>query len=307
MSRSKVVVACGDAEQAQTLFALLWELAEPQSAAVALSAAPAAGRIEVYDLDVVAAADLVRRAAGLLGLAPLSPTVEPVPDENWLARSQAGLPPVGAGRFVVYGRHDRSRVVHGRNALLIEAGEAFGTGHHATTQGCLAALDRILRRHRPRRMLDVGCGTGVLAIAVARARSGTAVFATDIDPTAVRVAAANVRANGVHARVSVSAARGIPRYEAPYDLVAANILAGPLVGLARDMARAMRAGGIAILSGMLTRETAQVAAAYRAAGFVLMAQRHSAEWTTVTLKRRACEIPLPTRKARRCRSGSPAV
>src|SRR5262245_56599525 len=178
-------------------------------------------RIEAYGPDPSGSDGLARRIADLAGLEPDTLTVEPVPDENWIARSQAQLPPVRAGRFVVHGRHDRARVVHGRNTNLIEAGEAFGTGHHATTRGCLEAIDAVVRRRRPHRVLDVGCGAGVLAIAAARALPGAAVHATDIDPTAVRVAAANARINGAHRRLSLAAVQGVPQRAAaamPYDL-----------------------------------------------------------------------------------------
>ena len=218
------------------------------------------------------------------------PAVEIVPDENWVSLSQAALPPVEAGRFVVHGSHDRARVGFRLSALEVEAGEAFGTAHHATTQGCLIALDRLTRQRTFTRVLDLGCGSGVLAIAAARALPDASVVASDIDPIATDVARANAALNRVGARIRFATAVGLDhpllRRGAPYDLVLANILAGPLIELAPALRPAMAQGGLAVLSGLLVTQAAQVIAAYRAAGFHLTNRQDIAGWSTLTLTRR---------------------
>ncbi|MGI9404271.1 MAG: 50S ribosomal protein L11 methyltransferase, partial [Hyphomicrobium sp.] len=216
--------------------------------------------------------------------------VSPVPDLNWVAMSQAALPPVTAGRFTVHGSHDSSRVPRGPNAILIEAGEAFGTAHHATTLGCLLAIDRLTRATSFRRVLDLGCGSGVLAIAASRALPKAQIFATDFDAQSVAVAAQNMRANGVDQRVALARAHGLDhhalRHAAPFDLVIANILAGPLCTLASDVDKVTRRGGVLVLSGILNSEAAGVTAAYRAHGFSLKEHRRMDGWSTLTFFKR---------------------
>ena len=160
--------------------------------------------------------------------------IAPMPQQDWVRQSLEGLAPVTAGRFFLHGSHDRERRRPGGISLEIDAGTAFGTGHHGTTEGCLMALDRILKRRTPANILDVGCGTGVLAIAAAKA-TGRPALASDIDPEAVRVTLANAALNGVKPLVGSFVAAGLshPRIAAggPYDLIFANILARPLVAL----------------------------------------------------------------------------
>ena len=197
--------------------------------------------------------------------------VERVDDRDWVAQVRAELTPVAAGRFVVYGSHDRARVPVNRIGLEIEAAQAFGTGHHATTQGCLVALDRLARAGlRPRRVADIGGGTGVLAMAAARLWPVRAV-AGDIDPVATATARENVAANGRRRRGSPASPRRVPASAAAgggaFDLVFANILAGPLRRMARELARAQAPGGVAILSGVLARQAAGVLATYRGWGY----------------------------------------
>jgi ribosomal protein L11 methyltransferase len=217
-------------------------------------------------------------------------TLEAVPEINWVAVSQAALPPVEAGRFTVHGSHDRDRVRHRRYCIEIDAGEAFGTAHHATTYGCLLAIDALARQRPPRRVLDLGCGSGVLAIAAARVWPKAHIAASDIDPTSVAVARENALRNGVVRRIDFRARAGLgPAHRAGsrrYELIASNILARPLKALACDIARAMRPGGRAILSGLLVREAASVMAAYVAAGFSVKGRREIEGWAILDLERR---------------------
>lgn len=216
----------------------------------------------------------------------LTVRTEDLVDADWLAMSLSGLPPVRAGRFFVYGAHDRGRAPASTVNLRIEAGAAFGTGHHGTTTGCLMAFDDLLKRERFERVLDVGCGTGVLAIAAARTGSRVAV-GTDIDPVSVRIANENATLNRARARFFHAAGlddRRI-RAEAPYDLVFANILAPPLVALSQDIKTALRLGGVAILSGLLRTQERRVTAAYLSRGFRLESRIRRDAWSALVLRR----------------------
>jgi len=207
---------------------------------------------------------------------------------DWVANSLAGLRPVRAGRFLVHGAHDRSRVKANDVAIEIEAGLAFGTGHHGTTRGCLLHFDRLLKRRRPKRVLDVGCGAGVLAIAAAKVLRRK-VRLGDIDPVAVEVANANARLNGVgalcHAIVSRGVENGRLREAAPYDLVFANILAKPLRLLAPSLAGVISADGEAIVSGLLLADVPGVLASWRAQGFDLAERIELEGWASLRLQR----------------------
>ncbi len=212
-----------------------------------------------------------------------------VEDRDWVAQVRAELTPVEAGRFVVFGGHDRDRVALNRIGLEIEAAQAFGTGHHATTQGCLTALDRLVQRGLvARRVADIGSGTGVLAMAAASVWPARAV-AGDIDPLATATARANVAANGLAGQVACVTAAGFrhPRLHAgaPYDLIFANILAKPLRRLAGDFATHHAAGGIAILSGILARQARGVTAVYRSWGYQLQETVRIEDWATLVLRR----------------------
>jgi ribosomal protein L11 methyltransferase len=212
--------------------------------------------------------------------------VDVLADADWLAMSLSGLPPVRAGRFFVYGAHDQGRVPSNAVNLKIDAGAAFGTGHHGTTVGCLLAFDELLKRERFERVLDVGCGTGVLAIAAARTGSRIAV-GTDIDKPSVRIANENARLN--RADASFVHASGLNdrriRADGPYDLVFANILAPPLVALSQDIKEALRLGGVAILSGLLRTQERRVTAAYLSRGFHLERRIHRDAWSALVLRR----------------------
>jgi ribosomal protein L11 methyltransferase len=268
---------------------LLTELASPRALAVTLfEGGPASFVVEAYYAtkpSLEAIAEALSALAGGLGEAVL----EAVPDQNWVALSQASLPPIAAGRFLVHGGHDRARAGARRTAIEIEAGEAFGTGHNATTALCLEAIDRLTRRRGFARVLDLGCGTGVLAIAAARVLPRARVLAVDNDPLAAAIARENARLNGVGRRVRVIGASGFAhpllRPARAFDLVLANLLPGLLVELVPALRRALRPRGVAVLSGLLDHQACEVAAIYRAAGFRLMARSRRAGWTVLTVVR----------------------
>jgi ribosomal protein L11 methyltransferase len=215
--------------------------------------------------------------------------ISQLPETDWVAHVRRELHPVLAGRFFVYGSHDADKVPDGRIALLIEAAMAFGTGHHGTTKGCLEAMDTLLDAgHVFKNVADIGCGTAVLAIAAAKVLEGDFI-ASDIDPVAVDVALANAVANAVGGRVACVEAAGFDHPDlaarAPYDLVFANILKGPLIALAPDMAAHVAADGYVILSGLLIPQAEDVTAAYVAVGFVPVDRREIGDWATLTLRR----------------------
>ncbi|WP_373355798.1 50S ribosomal protein L11 methyltransferase [Pseudoroseicyclus sp. CXY001] len=213
--------------------------------------------------------------------------ISEVPDEDWVAKVQRGLPPVEAGRFFVHGAHDASKVPEGAEALLIEAAMAFGTGHHGTTKGCLLALES-LAGETFRNVADIGCGTAVLAMAAARLWPEAEVIASDIDEVAVDVARANLAANGMAGRVALAEAAGFDApalaEAAPYDLIIANILAAPLIALAPAMAAHAAPGARVILSGLLTEQQEDVAAHYRAVGINLVRAEAIGDWATLILR-----------------------
>ena len=219
--------------------------------------------------------------------------ISEVPDQDWVAHVKRELAPVEAGRFYVYGSHDAETVPDGRIALLIDAAMAFGTGHHGTTLGCLRALDRMAEAgETPQKIADIGAGTAVLAMAAAAVWPDIPpVMASDIDQTAVETSEANVMANGLAGRVTCVMAAGFdhPELEAggPYDLVFANILKGPLVKLAPDMARHACPKGKVILSGILNNQAHEVIAVYSRAGFNLLHRDEIVDWTTLVLERNA--------------------
>jgi ribosomal protein L11 methyltransferase len=218
--------------------------------------------------------------------------VSEIPDIDWVAHVRRELAPVEAGRFFVFGSHDADRVPNDPNRvpLQIEATVAFGTGHHGTTLGCLRAFDRLLTDGiSPERVADIGCGTAVLAMAAAMVLPKSVVIASDIDQVAVDVARANVAINGLEGRVECLEAAGFAHPKlagtAPFDLIFANILKGPLIELAPPMAAHLAPGGRAILSGLLVVQADSVTQAYLAAGHRLAEREDIGEWSTLVMQR----------------------
>jgi ribosomal protein L11 methyltransferase len=239
-------------------------------------------RLEVY----AATEEHVDVCLALLGAeAPdLHVNVAPVEDANWVAMALDGLPPVRAGRFVVAGAHALARAPQGATRIWIEASEAFGTGHHGTTMGCLLALDGMVKRgRRPRRVLDVGAGSGVLAIAAAKV--GAKALGVEIDARAAEIARENIKNNKVAASVRMLTADGVRVARARpghYDLVFANILMRPLIRMAPALIGAMAPGGRIVLSGLLVGQVPLVRAAYENRGLTMTARRRRHGWATLT-------------------------
>jgi ribosomal protein L11 methyltransferase len=286
------IVARGPRAEAQASAAAID--ADPRFEASAYSILEEDESAGVWRLDLYPVSD--EEAAALCALLAGNPALtvarEVLADADWLALALSGLPPVRAGRFVVFGAHDLGRVPANAVGLRIEAGAAFGTGHHGTTLGCLLAFDDLLKRRRFDRVLDVGTGTGVLAIAAARAGSRH-VVGTDIDPVSVRIARENARLNRARASFARADGLGHPgiRRSGSFDLAFANILARPLVRLAPAIARAVKPGGTVILSGLLRGQQRTVLAAYRAQGFGLERRCLRDAWATLVLQRRQRRRP----------------
>jgi len=231
-------------------------------------------------------AEAARFEAVLTEAGGLKVSREVLADADWLAMALSGLPPVKAGRFFIYGMHDRGKTPVNTVNLRIEAGAAFGTGHHGTTVGCLLAYDRLIKARRFDKVLDVGAGTGVLAIAAVKTGARLAV-GTDIDRVSVRISKENALVNKAPARFVHASGLGhrLVASRAPYDLVFANILARPLIHLSQDIKGALKPGGVAILSGLLRTQERAVKAAYLSRGFkVRFAIRRDA-WVALALER----------------------
>jgi ribosomal protein L11 methyltransferase len=207
---------------------------------------------------------------------------------DWVKATLEELVPVRAGRFIVHGQHDRAKIPPNKLGIEIEAALAFGTGHHGTTRGCLLLLDSVLKARAPRRVLDLGTGTGVLAIAAAKALRRR-VLASDIDPLSVRVAGDNAQLNGVGNLIETICATGFsaPHFagHGPFDLVLANILANPLRQMATSMSRHLAPSGTVILSGLLPQQAQSVIAAYRARGLVLKRHLQIEGWSSLLMRR----------------------
>jgi ribosomal protein L11 methyltransferase len=236
--------------------------------------------------DQTSIRELVGVAAG--GEVAQAIAFDTVEAKDWVKATLQQLVPVRAGRFIVHGRHDRAKVAPNQFGIEIEAALAFGTGHHGTTRGCLLLLDQVLRARRPKRVLDLGTGTGVLAIAAAKALARF-VLASDIDPLSVRVAGDNARLNGVGNFVKTVRATGLsaPQFarHGPFDLVLANILANPLRQMATPMAKHLAPAAQVILSGLLPHQAQSVISAYRARGLLLKRHLQIEGWSSLLMRK----------------------
>jgi ribosomal protein L11 methyltransferase len=273
---------------ARRICAYLAELIDPASGACAGFAGPG-GRWQV-ELHFAARPDAaaLRRTIADASSAAVARrlVVEKLPPRDWVKTGLATLRPVEAGRFVIHGAHDRGRVAANRIGIEIEAATAFGTGHHGTTRGCLLALDDMAKRRKPRHVIDLGTGSGVLAIAAAKLLR-TPVLATDIDVHAVRAARGNARNNGVGDLVETVTAAGLNAPQiaarAPFDLVLANILLAPLQRMAAPLARSLSPNARIVLSGVLATQAEAAVSAYRTHGIALERRIPLDEWMTLVM------------------------
>lgn len=248
--------------------------------------------VEGLFVDAPPRDELLKRialAAQALGMAEPELVIAKIPQKDWLTESVASFPPLRAGRFYIHGDHIPPPYPPGAIRLKLNAATAFGSGEHASTRGCLLALDDLRKRNHPfARGLDMGCGTAILALAMAKAWRRP-VLAADIDPEAVRVARLNARQNGeadlVKAVLSDATGNRDVLARAPYGLITANILARPLAAMAADLSALLAPGGILIMAGLLVRQEAMVLTAYRAQGLRLERRYRLKPWSTLVLKR----------------------
>jgi ribosomal protein L11 methyltransferase len=284
----RATLAIGDEQTARRVSDLLTESLDAGEAAIAAFEGPN-GRWDITlhfgeAPDEARIRELVRLAGG--DDVARSIRFDVVESKDWVKATLEDLIPVHAGRFIVHGQHDRAKVAPNKLGIEIEAALAFGTGHHGTTRGCLVLLGHVLKAHRPRRVLDLGTGTGVLAIAAAKALHDQ-VLANDIDALSVKVAAENARLNGVGPWVEVTWGNGFSsprlRQRKPFDLVLANILANPLRQMATAMSAHLAGGARVILSGLLSAQAPAVIAAYRARGLILERQIKIDGWSSLLL------------------------
>jgi ribosomal protein L11 methyltransferase len=282
----------GDERQARRIVDVLEESLDPGEVAVAAFENASGVWEVVLHFPSPPDEDAIRNLVGLAGGdgAAAALSFQTVEAKDWVKASLEGLVPVAAGRFVVHGQHDRERIAINKLGIEIEAALAFGTGHHGTTRGCLLLLDDVLKRRRPSRVLDLGSGTGVLAIAAAKALRKP-VLASDIDPQAVIVARDNAKLNDVGPLIDAVCAIGFAapalRTRAPFDLILANILANPLRQMAPTMVRLLAPGGLVILSGLLPAHTRGVVASYRAVGLRLIRRLQVDGWCSLLMQRLA--------------------
>lgn len=262
---------------------------ECQAVATAEVAEHATWSVEAYyetEPDPAAIREVLAAPTQATGYTPADLAIETLPDINWVAKSLEGLAPIQTERFFVHGLHDADKLPAARLPILVDAGEAFGTGHHGTTLGCLKLIEQECKRRIPSHALDLGCGTGLLAIAMAKL-THRPITASDIDPIATRVTRENARANGVHPLITAITAKGFGHPElakrGPYDLIVANILAGPLTQLAPIMEQNLAPGGTLILSGILHEQEQMVTSAYRGQGLFLTERLRLDEWVSLRL------------------------
>lgn len=293
MQQTRLFITTGKAE-AELLFGYLDTALDEDGYAVGiLEVGEDSG---IFEVSVYAGPDadeidiVISKMQAALGETTITADVEreELPDIDWVSKSLEGLKPVRAGRFIVHGSHDRDQLRPNDLAIEIEAGQAFGTGHHGTTSGCLIMIERLVRRQRPQVALDLGTGSAVLAIALAKL-SKTPVLATDIDPVATKVASENVSLNGVERYVECVTADGFHhsgfRETGPFDMIIANILPKPLMAMAADIARNLAYGGDVVLSGILVSQRWRVLAAFRTVGLVHRGTIEREGWVTLHLTR----------------------
>jgi ribosomal protein L11 methyltransferase len=313
-STSRANFAIGSEQTAKRVVDLLTEsFFEGQAAIAAYEGAGGRWNITVHFAeapDETSIRELVRLVAGDEVAQHIA--FDRVEAKDWVKATLEELVPVRAGRFIVHGHHDRAKIPPNKLGIEIEAALAFGTGHHGTTRGCLLLLDSVLKAHDPRRVLDVGTGTGVLAIAAAKTLQ-MKLLASDIDPLSVRVARDNARLNGVGNLVETIRATGFSAPEfarrGPFDLVLANILANPLRQMATPMARHLAPSALVVLSGLLPHQAQSVIAAYRTRGLVLERHIQIEGWSSLLLRNagsnaiRWTPIPAASWSGGLCRRG----
>lgn len=285
--RLHIAAQKAEAEKIYTLIEAEFEDDGHPVAITEIDEADALFEVSVY-VDESLSGETAKRLTHLANIDATLLNIERLPDINWVQHSLEGLKPVRAGRFFVHGAHDRSRMKTNDLGIEIEAGQAFGTGHHGTTAGCLEMINLVMRREHPRNALDLGTGSGVLAIAMAKLQP-LRVLATDIDPVATQVAQDNIRLNGVFQSVHAVTAAGFHHSgitsRAPFGLIVANILARPLMKMAPAMARTLARNGSLILSGILDSQRDKVLAAYRIQGLYHCQTIHREGWVTLHLKK----------------------
>ncbi|MEZ5668903.1 MAG: 50S ribosomal protein L11 methyltransferase [Alphaproteobacteria bacterium] len=286
-----LLISCIAPQAVAEALAAAWE--EHAGAVAAFEVSPGGDwRVEAYGVDRTAVPDIhasIALLTALHGAGGIQPAIGPLPGVDWVAQNLATFRALRIGRFVVRPSHDTAPLPQSALAITLDANVAFGTGEHATTRGCLLMLDRLARRVRPLRLLDLGTGTGILAMAMARLWRRP-VHAVDIDPDSVRVAAENARANRLATLIRPvegrSFAQRVVRAPGPFDLIVANILARPLAALAPGMAANLTRDGTVILSGLLAAQQPLVLAAFRRQGLCLRDCYVSEGWATLMLARR---------------------
>jgi ribosomal protein L11 methyltransferase len=296
----KVTLPCSKAE-AEAIAIDINDLTALEPPPVLMTSEPDPARPDEWRLDayfeVEPDADSLSLLRSLVpSAAGAEPLVEQIEEQDWVTLSQQGLDPIRAGRFFVHTPAHRSEVPADAVALEIDAGRAFGTGQHETTTGCLLALERMKREGLSfGNILDLGTGTGLLAFAAMKLWPTAKAAASDIDPVAIEVAEENAVINSVklgraRGQLELAVAPGLEdarlKARAPYDLIIANILAGPLINLAPSVAGALEAGGRLILAGLLDTQADKVAAAYRRQGLMMSFTVPRGDWPTVAMRKR---------------------